>query len=297
MRSPAMTILIAGATGHVGGRVAELLAERGAALKRLARDPAKAPALERAPVVPGDYADPASLSAAMAGIETVFLASASGPPLRRARLHGNVIDAAARAGVARVVYLSFQAASATSPFPYSADHLLTEAHLKQSGLAFTILRDSFYLDLLPEMADEAGVVRGPGGGGGAVAWVSREDVAQVAARVLAEPGYEGRTYDVTGPEAFGRAEAAERLGAIASRPVRYVEETPEEGRAWRAATGAPEWEVEVWLGSYLAMASGELSRTSDTVERITGRPPFALEAYFAAYPERLGNLRPGSKVG
>jgi hypothetical protein len=70
----------------------------------------------------------------------------------------------------------------------------------------------------------------------------------------------------------------------------------EEGRAWRAKTGAPEWKVEVWLGSYLAMASGELSRTSDTVARVTSRPPFTLEAYFAAYPERLGNLRSGLKV-
>lgn len=282
-----MTILVTGATGHVGGRVAELLSARDRPLRRLARDPAKAAALNGAPVVAGDYADPVSLDAAVAGVEMVFLASASGQPLKRAKLHGNVIDAAARGGVKRVVYLSFQSASATSPFPYSADHLLTEAHLKQSGLAFTILRDSFYLDLLPEMADDRGVIRGPGGNG-KVAWVSREDVAQVVAAVLIQPGHDGRTYDVTGSEAFGLAEAVERLSAVAPMPVSYAEETLEEGRAWRTKSGASDWEMEAWLGSYLAMASGELSKTSDTVERITGRRPFTLESYFTTFHEGPG---------
>lgn len=284
-----MTILITGATGHVGRRVAELLSKRGAVLKRLARNPSRARVLEGASVVSGDYADPGSLRNAMTAVETVFLVSAYGAPLKRARLHGNVIDAAVQAGVKRVVYLSFQSASATSPFPYSADHLLTEAHLKQSGLGFTILRDSFYLDLLPHIADEEGVIRGPAGTG-TVAWVSREDVAQVAVSVLVEPGHEGQTYDVTGPEAFGLSEAAQRLSEVVHRRIRYVDETVEEGRGWRAATGASDWEVEVWLGSYLAMASGELSRTSDVVERLTGRPPFNLESYFSAYPRRLSTL-------
>lgn len=284
-----MTILVTGATGHIGGRVAELLVERGAAIHRLARDPAKVPALEGAPALRGDYADRASLVRAMDGIDTVFLASAFGPPLKRAGLHGNVIDAAAEAGVRRLVYLSFQSASATSPFPYSADHLLTEAHLKQSGLAFTILRDSFYLDLLPEMADSQGTIRGPAGSG-RVAWVAREDVAQVVAAVLVGQGHEDQTYDVTGPDAFGIAEAAARLSALTDRTVRYEEETPEAGRQWRAATGAAEHEVDVWIGSYLAMASGELSATSDTVERLVGRKPMTLEAYFAKYPARLGVL-------
>lgn len=284
-----MTILVTGATGHIGGRVAEVLIGRGTAVRRLARAPSEAPALDGAPIVRGDYADPLSLAAAMEGIDTVFLASAFGPPLKRARLHGNVIDAASAAGVRRLVYLSFQSASATSPFPYSADHLLTEAHLKQSGLAFTILRDSFYLDLLPEMAGANGTIRGPAGSG-RVAWVAREDVAQVVAAALIEDEHEGRTYDVTGPEAFGLAEAAARLAALTGRDVRYAEETPEAGREWRAATGAAEYEVEVWIGSYLAMGSGELSATSDTVRRLVGRDPLTLEAYFTAYRTRLGPL-------
>lgn len=281
-----MTILVTGATGNIGGRVAELLHARRATIRRLARDPAKAPPLADAPVAAGDYADRAALDVAMAGIDTVFLTSAGGPPLARARLHGNVIDAAAAAGVKRLVYLSFQGASATSPFPYSADHLLTEAHLKQSGLGWTILRDSFYLDLLPDLADEDGVIRSPDAGG-KVAWVSREDVAQVAATALLDDAHAGHTYEVTGPQALSLAEASARLAALTGGGPRYVHETLDEGRAWRAATGAPAWEVEVWLGSYLAMGTGELSHVSGDVAALTGRAPLTIDGYVALHPELL----------
>lgn len=273
-----MTILVTGATGHVGGRIAQLLSDRAASVRRLARTPAKAPALPGASVVQGDYGDRAALDRAMRGIDTVFLASGNAPPLKRAGLHGNVIDAAAKAGVRRLVYLSFQNASATSPFPYSADHLLTEAHLKQSGVAWTILRDSFYLDLLPDLIAADGTIRGPASTG-EVAWVAREDVAQVAATVLLDDAYAGRTLDVTGPEAFGLADAAARLSKLTGRTIRYENETVEEGRAWRAASGAPDWEVDVWLGSYLAMASGELAACSTTVADVTSRMPQSLETF------------------
>lgn len=269
-------ILVTGASGHIGGRVAQLLVEHGLTTRRLVRDAAKAPTLAGSPIAIGDYANPESLEAAMAGIDTVFLASAGAPPLKRAALHGNVIYAAAAAGVRRVVYLSFQAASATSPFPYSADHLLSEAHLKQSGLAWTILRDSFYQDLVPDLADAEGVVRSPGGDG-KVAWVAREDVAQVAAAVLADEGHAGRTYDLTGPEALSLQEAVGRVSARTGRRLSYLLETIEAGRAWRAATGAADWEVDVWIGSYLAMGNGELAATSGAVEAILGRPPLSFE--------------------
>lgn len=270
-------ILVTGASGHIGGRIAQLLAERGLSTRQLVREAGKAKELAGSSVAIGDYADRTALRAAMEGVETVFLASAGAPPLKRAGLHGNVIDMAVEAGVKRLVYLSFQAASAASPFPYSADHLLSEAHLKQSGLDWTILRDSFYQDLIPDLADANGVIKSPGGNG-KVAWVAREDVAQVAAAVLADDSHAGKTYDITGPEAFSLREAVARLAALSNGRFRYEQETLEEGRAWRMATGAPEWEVDVWLGSYLAMGTGELAATSNAVRTITGRDPMPLEA-------------------
>src|SRR4051794_8806817 len=104
-------ILVTGATGSVGGRVARLLADRGQSLRLLVRDPSRAPKLDRAEVVTGDYSDPSSLPAAFLDIETAFIVSGYARPGERWRLHANAVDAARAAGVSRVVYLSFQGAA------------------------------------------------------------------------------------------------------------------------------------------------------------------------------------------
>ncbi len=280
-----MTTLVTGISGQVGGMVAADLAGRGVPIRGFARDPGRTPRLAGVDTVQGDYGDRASLDRAMAAVRTVFLVSAGGEPLRRARLHGNVIDAARQAGVERLVYLSFQGASATSPFPYSADHLLTEAHLKESGLDWTILRDSCYQDVLPHLVGRDGVVRSPDAGG-STAWVARADVARSAAAVL-EDGSHGRsTYDLTGPEALSLRQAVERVADVIGEPIRYEAESYEAGRERLLAAGAQAWQAEVWLGSYLAIGTGELGTISDAVRRLTGREPLTFEGNAAA-------LRPG----
>jgi NAD(P)H dehydrogenase (quinone) len=290
-------IAVTGASGRVGRRVAELLAAEGRTLRLLARDPGRAPRLPGAEAAAASYEDPAGLLAALAGADVLFLVSIHGEPGARARLHAGAIDAAAGAGVRHLVYLSFQGASPDSAFPYSRDHALTEAHLRGSGLPFTVLRDCLYLDLLPEMFGADGVVRGPAGEGRA-AWVAREDVARAAAAVLRDPAaHEGAAYDVTGPEALTLAEAAARLSALAGRPLRYEDEPLDEARRWRLATGARPWQVEAWVGSYRAIAAGELAPVSDAVARLTGRPPLGLEACFRGSPGLLDALRPGPGGG
>ncbi len=271
-----MTILVTGATGNIGSQVASDLVARGLDVRRLVRDPDKAQDLPGSTTAQGDYADRASLDHAMADVETAFVVSASGEPLRRAKLHGNVIDAAAAAGVKRIVYLSFQGASATSPFPYSADHLLTEAHLRQTGLDWTILRDSNYQDVLPFLADKEGVIRSPDAGAGA-AWVARSDVARCAAAVLANEGYSNHRFDITGPETISLRAAVARLAALTGKAYRYESETYQAGRARLLASGASPWQAELWLGSYLAMGTGELAPVSDAVRELTGRDPLSIE--------------------
>jgi hypothetical protein len=82
-----------------------------------------------------------------------------------------------------------------------------------------------------------------------------------------------------------------RLSALTGRALAYVDEPMDDARRWRTATGAPAWEVDTWIGSYLATAAGELGAVSDTVARVTGRPPMSLETYFAAHPDLLAPLR------
>jgi NAD(P)H dehydrogenase (quinone) len=171
------------------------------------------------------------------------------------------------------------------------DHALTEGHLRTCGLPFTALRDNLYLDVLPHLFDGAGIVRGPAGHG-AAAYVSREDVAHVVAATLTADWDGQHTPDVTGPEALTFTHVVTRLAALTGRALFYVDEPVEEGCRWRAASGAPHWAVETWLGSYLATAAGELDAVSDTVTRVTGRRPMTLEQHFAAQPDLLAPLRP-----
>lgn len=287
-------ILVTGATGAVGGRTAEILSEQGGEIRLLVRDAGRAPKLTGAEVTVGDYGDPASLDKACEGVERVLIVSGHAPEGERAKLHKNVMDAAARAGAKHLVYLSFQNASPNSKFPMGRDHYITESYLADSGVPYTALRDNLYLDFAPAMFDQDGVLRGPGGNG-FICWVAREDVAQVAAAVLQNPPTESGGVNVTGPEAMTFAETAERLAGLTGRELSYRDEPLEEAKAWRRELGVEEWEVEMMVGSYLAVANGELGEPSDTVERFTGRKPYSLEEFFGLRPELLGHLQRGER--
>ena len=200
-------ILITGATGAIGGSVAKSLAAEGQALRLLVRDPARAPELPNSEVVKGEYGDVSSLKKAFTGIELAFVVSGHTEPGVRAKLHKNAFDAAAQAGVKHLVYLSFQGAAPDSKFPMARDHSESEGYLRATGVPYTALRDSMYLDELPGMFGADGVLRGPAGNG-AAAFVAREDVARVVAALLTDPPGESGVYDVTGPEALTLSQAA-----------------------------------------------------------------------------------------
>jgi NAD(P)H dehydrogenase (quinone) len=275
-------ILITGATGKIGNRVAEIL-KLNQPLRLMSRNPGKLSGFPDAEKVKGDYSHIPSLEAAFQDIHAAFIVSGYAPPGERALLHKNAIEAAVKAKVPHVVYLSFQGAAPASKFPMSRDHYQTEEYIKQSGLAYTLLRDNFYMDLIPEMFGEEHLMRGPGGQG-KVAWVSREDVSQCVAAVLADPVRWPGTYDLTGPEALTLAQTAERLTGLLGKAYIYEEESVEDGIQWRSRSGAPDWEVATWIGSYQAIAAGEVAKVSNAVMEISGRKPFTLEAYFTQFP-------------
>lgn len=279
-------ILVTGASGAVGGRVARLLSAKGESLRLLVRDRSRAPKLDGAQIAVGDYSDPSSLASAFAGVDAAFIVSGYAKPGERWRLHANAADTARAAGVARVVYLSFQGAAPDSAFSFARDHYQTEEHIRSLGVPFTFLRPNLYLDEVPNFFGDDGVVRGPAGTGRA-AWISRDDLAAVVASVLTGDGHENATYDVTGPEALSLAETAERLSGLVGRRLSYQPETREEALAWRSKLGAPDWEVDAWVSSYEAIAADELAPVSDTVPRVTGSPATGLESFFAREPEAV----------
>jgi len=282
-------IAVTGATGGVGGRVARALASQGQALRLVVRDAARAPDLG-AEVAEAQYRDGAAMRAAFEGAETVYLVSASESADRVAE-HISAVDAAAAAGVERIVYVSFMGAAPDCVFTFARDHAATEERIRSTGLAHVFLRSCMYAEYVPLFASAEGVIQGPAGDGRA-AFVSRDDVADVAAAVLAAPAqHDGRTYDVTGPEALNLDEAAAILSEAAGRAVVYERETLEQARESRRPSGAPDWEIEGWVTSYAALPAGDLEPPSGTVQQILDRPPRSLADVLREQPERLAHLR------
>ena len=263
---------ITGASGQLGRRVAERLAGLGIRQRLIVRDPSRAPDLPGSYVTRlSDYGDAASVRAAVEGVGTLFLVSASENP-ERLRKHLTMVDAAADAGVERIVYTSFLGAAPDGTFTLGRQHHATEERIKSKGVAFTFLRDSLYLDFVPWIAGQDGAIRGPGGSG-RFAPVARDDIADTAVAVLTSNGsHDGHCYDMTGPETLSFQEAADELSRVSGREVVYIDETLEEAWASRRTIGAPDWEIEGWITSYLAIAQGELDVVSDTVPRLTGHP-------------------------
>ena len=183
--------------------------------------------------------------------------------------------------MAQVVYTSFLGASPTATFTLARDHAATERHLEASGMARTFLRDGLYLDFLPLMVGDDGAIRGPAGEGRA-AVIARRDVARVAATVLQDPAaHAGRTYNLTGPQALTFTEMAEILSEHLGRKVIFIDETIEEAYASREPYGAPDWQVQAWVSTYSAVATGEMGPDSDDVLAVTGEPPMSLAQFLA----------------
>lgn len=272
-------LAITGSTGAVGGRVATALADLSPRL--VVRDASRAPSLG-GEVRVCEYADHVAAVTALTGVDTLFMVSAAEAVDRRDQ-HRTFIRAAADAGVQHVVYTSFAGAAPDATFTLGRDHWDAEQAIRESGMAFTFLRDNFYSDLLPFFADKLGVIRGPAGDG-RVAAVARADVADVAATVLRAPAeHAGAAYVLTGPEALTLSEVAARAGAVLDRELRFEDETVEEAYAERkAAYGAEDWQLDAWVSTYTAIRDGSCAEVSGDVESLTGHPARTLEQALAA---------------
>lgn len=270
-------IAVTGATGKIGGAVAEYLRDAGPTPRLLVRDVSRAPVW--APdVAAAGYGDRRAATEALTGVDILFMVSAAESE-DRLEQHRTFIAAAAQAGVRHVVYTSFIGAAPEATFTLARTHWYTEEALRESGMRYTFLRDSFYTDFFIEVSAE-GSITGPAGSG-RVGAVARADVAASAAAVLKELAADDRrhddvTYDLTGPQAFTMEEAARTITEATGRKTVYREETVEEAYASRAHYDVPDWEKDAWVSTYTAIAAGELDVVSDAVAQLTGRRPLSL---------------------
>lgn len=272
-----MTIVITGATGHLGRHTIESLLERGVPADQIVaggRDLTKLDdfAARGVKVVPLDYSKPETLDAAFVGAEKVLLISASEPGTR-VPLHQAAIDAAKRAGVAHLVYTSAPKAT-TSELILAPEHKATEEHIAASGIPSTILRNGWYHENYLSTVDEArntGVVV-KSTGGGRVSSASRRDYAEAAAAVLTGSGHDGKVYELSGDTAWDFAEFADVASKLVGRDVTFKDVTPEEHREILAGHGLPEGAIGFVVGLDQNIKSGLLGETSGDLARLIGRP-------------------------
>ena len=282
-----MTIAITGATGQLGRLVVPYLKIRrpAADLVALVRAPAKAVDLGIA-VRHADYDRPETLDRALVGVETLLLISSSEVG-KRATQHRNVIEAARRAGVLRIVYTSLLHAD-RSPIDLAVEHRATEADLKASGLRYTILRNSWYTENY-EGSIEGAIARGAligSAGEGRVSSATRADFAEAAAVVLTGVGHEGKSYELAGDEAYTLADLADELSRQTGRAIPYRNLPEAEYAAALVGAGLSEPVARMIAGWDVATAEGALFDDSRQLSALIGRPTTPLRAAVAHALER-----------
>lgn len=273
-----MSVVVTGATGHLGCLVVESLLERGYAagdITATGRNTGKlADLAERGVTVRrADFEDPASLRAAFQGADTVLLVS--GAELgKRVAQHRNAIEAAKEVGVGHLVYTSAPQASDTTLI-LAPEHKATEEILVASGLSNTILRNGWYNEISQqdlEQAREHGAFVGSAGEG-RTASAARRDLAEAAAVVLTDPApHTGAVYELTGDNAWTKAELAGYMSEVLGREVVYRDLSPEEHRAVLTGAGLDADTAEFVVGLDRNTRDGELALTSGTLAELLGRP-------------------------
>lgn len=282
-------ILITGATGQLGHAVVTHLLDRVPAdhIHILARDAAKAAdlAAQGVHVHVGDYHDPASLAAAMQGIDKVLLISTSDFNDRTGQ-HRNVVDAAKAAGVGHILYTGVTMGDIhSSPLqPLLISHFETEDYIRASGLTYTFLQNSLYAEVIP-MFLGAGVLETGvffPAGTGKVAFVVRADLAEATAIVLSTPGHENQSYPLSNTVAHSFGEVADILSDIAGKAVPYINPDPAAFEAALRQFGLPEHIVQMSALFAAGMARDEFNRPDGTLERLLGRPQTDLRSFLVS---------------
>jgi uncharacterized protein YbjT (DUF2867 family) len=273
-------ILVTGGTGTSGAPVVEQLRAKGVAFRAMVRNPQKAEGLRgpKIEVVAGDLAKPDSLAAALKGIERVFLLSSPAP--NQTELETNLVNAAKAAGVRHIVKFSAMTADpkAVSRFPRS--HGQIEEQIRKSGLSWTFLRPTFFMQNLLGFADmvRQGVIYQPAGKSKA-AFVDTRDIAAVAVAALTEPGHEGKAYEISGPQLLSYDDIAAIFFKVVGNPVKYQDIPPAAAKQAMLAMGIGEWNVDGINELMDQMRADKYCMLSDAVQNVGHKAPTTLEQF------------------
>ncbi|HRQ41257.1 MAG TPA: SDR family oxidoreductase [Chloroflexota bacterium] len=288
------TLLVTGASGHMGRRVVELLLEAQAGtIIAATRSPEKLADFSQQGVIVrhADFNDPASLAKAFAGVDRLLLIStdALGEPGLRLRQHQTAVKAAQDAGVSHVVYTSLINPEPDSPVLIAPDHYGTEMALAASTLNYTVLRNNIYTEvLIPTLSQAAQTGQlFSAAGEGKTAYVTREDCARAAAAALASSFNGRRTLNITSPEALSRADLAALAAQITGKPVTYIPLEPEAMIQGMVSAGLPHFVAEMLASFDTGIAQDKFSAVSNAVQELTGRQPMRIADFLSAQKSAL----------
>jgi NAD(P)H dehydrogenase (quinone) len=270
-----MTIVVTGATGHLGRLTVEALLRRGLPADQIVATGRQVNKLDDlaargVTVRRADYNDAASLAEAFAGAEKVLLVSSSEVGQRAAQ-HANAINAAMDAGVSLLAYTSIPKADSSSLL-LAAEHKQTEQLLAESGVPHVLLRNGWYVEnytgQLPVYLEHG--IAGAAGDG-KVSPATRADFAEAAATVLVEDGHAGKTYELGGP-AVTMSEVAQIVSEAAGTPVSYHDMPVEQYTQVLVGAGLPEPVAAVFADGDRGVRDGELEVDPADLEQLLGRP-------------------------
>lgn len=275
-------ILVTGATGHLGSAVVAHLLKKTEAknIVALARNEEKAAGLKAQGVAVriGDLDDAASLDRAMEGIEKVLLISTVDP--HRYEQHKRVVDAAKKAEVKHIAYTSvaMNDVEGSAIKALMGSHFQTEDYIKQSGLKYTLLRNSLYADILPMFVGEQVFDNGVyiPAGDGKVPYALRREMGEAAANVLLGSEHENKVYNIAGGESYSYADIAATLSKLSGKEVSYTDADAATYPQQLKEAGAPDEVVFLVSGFAADTKAHRFEVVGSDLAALLGRQPASL---------------------
>ena len=276
-------ILITGATGKTGSATAKSLGEKGETFRALIRNEEKKEGLESlgGEVVIGSIENTEVVNQSMQGVKTVLVLLPNSES--QLALEKQLVDSAKQAGVERIVKMSSIEATpdATSPIPKL--HLESEEYIKQSGLAWTMIKPNFYMQ---NLLASAGTIKEQGKiflpmGDGKTGMIDTTDVGKVLAKVLSEDGHESMNHEITGPEILSLYEVAEIFSQVLGKQVDYVDVPMDAYKETLGQFLTNQWHLDAVIDLFKGIAEGGIEDKTDTFNELMGETPKSLSQFLA----------------
>ena len=276
-------ILITGATGKTGSATAKSLGEKGERFRALIRNEEKKEGLESlgGEVVIGSIENTDVVNQSMQGVKTVLVLLPNSES--QLALEKQLVDSAKQAGVERIVKMSTIEATpdATSPIPKL--HLESEEYIKQSGLAWTMIKPNFYMQ---NLLASAGTIKDQGKiflpmGEGKTGMIDTTDVGTVIAKVLSEDGHESMNHEITGPEILSFYEVAEIFSKALGKQVDYVDVPMDAYKETLGQFLTNQWHLDAVIDLFKGIAEGGIEDKTNTFNELTGETPKSLSQFLA----------------